>query len=241
MADTYQSSVCSPIGAVIRPSVLRVRPFPRQRSNPGVRKIRRSRPFAPHVSLLVCLYFWGSAMNFPAEWGRPIGSRIDEWILWLTVNVSWLFDGIKAGITKVLVFIEDILIWIPWPVTILAVTLTAWKISGRTIAIFTAVALVLLGLMGRLPGGTATLWEGSMETLALIFRISNHILGIRHTPGCAGISQLPRRFHNEAHSRRNADHAQLRISDSRYYFLWPRQRTRRDGNCHLRRSRPSSV
>ena len=35
-------------------------------------------------------------------------------------------------------------------------------------AIFSVVALLLLGLMGRLPGGTSTLWEGSMETLALI-------------------------------------------------------------------------
>ena len=121
------------------------------------------------VCLLVCLYFWGPSMNFPTEWGTPIGNKIDEWILWLTINVSWLFDGIKTGITKVLIFIEEVLIWIPWPVTILAVTLMAWKVSGRGIAIFTAASLVLLGLMGRLPGGTATLWEGSMETLALIF------------------------------------------------------------------------
>ena len=121
------------------------------------------------VCLIVCLYFWGASMNFPAEWGRPIGSRIDDWILWLTVNMAWLFDGIKTGIIKVLVFIADVLVWIPWPVTILAVSLAAWKISGRTMAIFTAAALVLLGLMGRLPGNTSSLWEGSMETLALIF------------------------------------------------------------------------
>ena len=121
------------------------------------------------VCLIVCLYFWGASMNFPAEWGRPIGSIIDDWILWLTVNLSWLFNGIKTGIIKVLVFIADVLVWIPWPVTILAVTLAAWKISGRTMAIFTAVALVLLGLMGRLPGNTSSLWEGSMETMALIF------------------------------------------------------------------------
>ena len=125
--------------------------------------------FSLLVCLAVCLYFWGPNMAFPTEWGRPIGSAIDEWILWLTVNLAWLFDGIKIAIIKVLVFIEGILLWIPWPVTILAVTLVAWKISGRTIAIFSALSLVLLGLMGRLPGGTSSLWEGSMETLALIF------------------------------------------------------------------------
>lgn len=121
------------------------------------------------VCLAICLYFWGPGMAFPTEWGRPIGSVIDDWILWLTVNFSWLFSGIKTSIIKVLIFIEDVLIWIPWPATILAVTLLAWKLSGRFAAIFTAVALMLLGLMGRLPGNTSTMWEGSMETLALIF------------------------------------------------------------------------
>ena len=125
--------------------------------------------FSLLICLAVCLYFWGPGMAFPTEWGTPIGSKIDDWILWLTVNVSWLFNGIKIGIIKVLIFIEDVLIWIPWPVTILAVTLIAWKLSGRIAGIFTAVALLLLGLMGRLPGNTSTMWEGSMETLALIF------------------------------------------------------------------------
>ena len=120
------------------------------------------------VCIIVCLAIWGPGMNFPAEWGRPIGSQVDEWILWLTVEASWFFDGIKTIITRVLVTIEDFLLWIPWPAVILLVGLAAWKFSGRAKAIFSVVALLLLGLMGRLPGGTSTLWEGSMETLALI-------------------------------------------------------------------------
>ena len=120
------------------------------------------------VCLIVCLIAWGPGMDFPAEWGKPIGSKVDEWILWLTVEASWFFDGVKTVITRVLVTIEDFLLWVPWPVVILLVGLTAWKLSGRAMAVFSVAALVLLGLMGRLPGGTNTLWEGSMETLALI-------------------------------------------------------------------------
>ena len=120
------------------------------------------------VCLIVCLVQWGPGMDFPAEWGKPIGNRVDDWILWLTVEGSWLFDGIKNVITKVLITIEDLLLWLPWPVVILAVALTAWKLSGRAMAIFSTVALLLVGMMGRLPGGINTLWEGSMETLALI-------------------------------------------------------------------------
>ena len=118
--------------------------------------------------LAACLAVWGPEMEFPAEWGKPIGTKIDEWTLWLTVEASWLFDGIKTIVTKVLVAIEDFLLWLPWPVIILAVALIAWKLSGRTIAVLSVVSLLLIGLMGRLPGGTNTLWEGSMETLALI-------------------------------------------------------------------------
>ena len=118
--------------------------------------------------LIICLAIWEPGMDFPAAWGKSIGLRVDGWILWLTVEASWFFDGIKTVITKVLITIEDLLLWLPWPVIILGVGLIAWKISGRNMALFSVAVLVLLGLMGRLPGSTGTLWEGSMETLALI-------------------------------------------------------------------------
>ena len=118
--------------------------------------------------LVVCLAIWGPGMDFPAAWGKPIGSKIDEWILWLTREAGWLFDGVKYAIIKVLVALENFFLWLPWPVVILGVAMGAWKVAGRNMALFSAGALLLLGLMGRLPGGTSTLWEGSMETLSLI-------------------------------------------------------------------------
>lgn len=118
--------------------------------------------------LITCLAIWGPGMSFPAEWGKPIGTKIDEWVLWLTREASWLFNGIKTIITKVLIAIEDVLLWFPWPTVILAVALIAWRLAGRAMSLFSVAALLLIGLMGRLPGGTNTLWEGSMETIALI-------------------------------------------------------------------------
>lgn len=120
------------------------------------------------ICLIVCLLIWGPGMAFPFEWGKPIGAEVDEWVLWLTREGSWLFDGIKNIITKVLVTIEDFLLWLPWPVLVLTVGMIAWKVSGRGMAAFSVGSLVLVGLMGRLPGSTDTLWEGSMETLALV-------------------------------------------------------------------------
>ncbi len=120
------------------------------------------------ATLAVCLVVWQPGMKFPVEWGRSIGVKVDEWVRWLMLNGSWFFDGIKSAITKVLITIEDILLWIPWPVVILGVVLMAWKVSKRGMAIFAGFSMLLVGLMGRLPGGTGTLWEGTMETMALI-------------------------------------------------------------------------
>ena len=120
------------------------------------------------LTMVICLILWGSGMDFPVAWGESIGDTVDEWVLWLTREASWFFDGIKSIITKVLITIEDFLLWVPWPAVVLAVAITAWRVAGLTMAAFATVALVLIGLMGRLPGGTNTLWEGSMETLALI-------------------------------------------------------------------------
>ena len=120
------------------------------------------------LTMVICLILWGSGMDFPVAWGESIGDTVDGWVLWLTREASWFFDGIKSVITKVLITIEDFLLWVPWPAVVLAVAITAWRVAGLTMAAFATVALVLIGLMGRLPGGTNTLWEGSMETLALI-------------------------------------------------------------------------
>ena len=120
------------------------------------------------ICLVLCLSIWGPGMDFPAAWGATIGKEVDEWVLWLTREASWFFDGIKTGVTKVLITIEDFLLWAPWPAIVLAVAITAWRVSGLAMAAFATVVLLLMGMMGRLPGGTSTLWEGSMETLALI-------------------------------------------------------------------------
>lgn len=120
------------------------------------------------VALVVCLVAWGPSMGFPVEWGSPIGAEVDEWVHWLTINGSWFFDGIKTAVTKILISIEDFLLWLPWPAFVLGAGFVAWKLSGRGMALFSVVALILVGLMGSLPGSQGTIWEGAMETLSLI-------------------------------------------------------------------------
>jgi glycine betaine/proline transport system permease protein len=116
----------------------------------------------------VCIGLWGSGMDFPAAGGRPIGNTIDSGVNWLTLNLNWLFDGIKEVVLHLLVWLEDGLIWLPWPAVIVAVSLLAWRVSSPSLALFAAGSLLTLGFMGRLPDNPDTLWVSAMQTLAIV-------------------------------------------------------------------------
>ena len=191
--------------------------------------------------LAVCLIVWEPGMAFPAEWGRPIGSKVDEWVRWLTVNASGVFDSIKNVLTTVVVKIEDFLLWIPWPVIILAVGLAAWKISGRVMAVFAIVALVLVGMMGRLPGGTDTLWEMSMLTLALIIVSVSHLSDNRDSSRNCRFEEFAGRFIDAPGAGRHADDAQFRLPGAGHPVLRTWDRARGVGNRDIRNSPGNSA
>lgn len=79
---------------------------------------------------------------------------------WLALHFSDVFDGITAVIRSVLDGLEVILIDTPWPVVMTVIVVTAYRLAGPRVAIFTAASLLYLAFMG--------LWEMSMITVALI-------------------------------------------------------------------------
>ncbi len=88
-----------------------------------------------------------------ARWG-------DAGFDWLAVNFGGAFDGITRAIRWVLDGLEVLLIQTPWPVVMFVAVVTAYRLAGPRVAIFTAAALAYLAFMG--------LWELSMITVALI-------------------------------------------------------------------------
>ncbi|MCY3505496.1 MAG: proline/glycine betaine ABC transporter permease [Chloroflexi bacterium] len=103
---------------------------------------------------------WDWAGDFPADVGRDVGREIDNVIDWMTTELDVLFDVIRRVVIEVLVAIEDFLLWLPWPATILAVTTIAWRAAGYWVAAFSAASLTLLAAFG--------LWDSTMETVALM-------------------------------------------------------------------------
>ncbi len=131
------------------------------------------------LTLVVCLVAWGPAMEFPTtvdtyEEPTPAGNTvtitrtvrqvtggwIDDAVKWLTVEGSWLFGPLKEGVTYALVYIENVLKWIPWPVVVLSLAVLSFAIGRWALLGFTVAALLFIGFMG--------LWENTVDTLALM-------------------------------------------------------------------------
>ena len=110
---------------------------------------------------VVTILSWGPGMGFPADVGRDIGVEIDDGVKWMTREGAWLFGGIKTGILKVLLNLEEALLWLPWPALIAGIALLAWRLAGWKVSLFSIASLLSIGFVG--------LWGSAMETLALVF------------------------------------------------------------------------
>lgn len=97
-------------------------------------------------------------MEFPIR--IPVGRWADLFVTWLTDNFSTVFDSIKAVVEFILVNINWFFQVIPWPVMLIALTVIAWLVSGRRVAVMTFVCIFLLGALD--------LWMEGMATMALV-------------------------------------------------------------------------
>lgn len=129
------------------------------------------------IVLLASLLIWGPGMEYPTTVSEvqttggnsrtiPVslrdvtGDAIDNWVNWLTTEADWLFNGIKDGVTYAIVFIEDVLKWIPWPAIVVGLALLSFAVGRWTLTGITVVALLYMGFMG--------LWSNTIDTLALM-------------------------------------------------------------------------
>lgn len=96
-------------------------------------------------------------MNIPQI---PIGDSFDSVITWLTDNLGFIFDATGATVRAVVGALEFLLL-APHPILMVAIlTGIAWFISGRGVALFTALGMLLIVNMGY--------WAPTMETLTLV-------------------------------------------------------------------------
>jgi glycine betaine/proline transport system permease protein len=90
----------------------------------------------------------------------PLDEWINQFVEWLVDNFRNFFQFIKWPVELTLNGIDAGLNWLPPVMVIIVFAILAWKFSGVKLAIFTVLALTLIGLLG--------LWEDTMTTLAMV-------------------------------------------------------------------------
>ena len=90
----------------------------------------------------------------------PIANWMEGGFDWLSINFGGVFDSIINGIRSILDGLEVAFVQTPWPVVMIVILVTAWRLAGPSVAVFTAASLAYLGFLG--------LWETSMITVALL-------------------------------------------------------------------------
>ncbi|MGH1538883.1 MAG: ABC transporter permease [Arenicella sp.] len=101
-------------------------------------------------------------LQFPVdkELFTPWSKAIDNGFDWMSSNFAGMFDTVVVVIRYLLNGLETVFVSTPWPVVMTVILVTAWRLAGPRVAVFTAAALSYLAFLG--------LWETSMVTVALL-------------------------------------------------------------------------
>ena len=100
--------------------------------------------------------------TFPIDdsYYKAIAQWIDYWFDLASKNFAFFFQGISRGVGMLLNGLETVFVATPWPVTMTIIVVFAYRSAGFRVALFTAVALAYIAILG--------FWEKSMSTVALL-------------------------------------------------------------------------
>lgn len=90
----------------------------------------------------------------------PLDIWVDQGLDWLVDNFRPVFQAVRWPIDTTLNAIEAGLLAVPAVIMIVVISLLAWQLSGRRLAIGTLLSLIVVGLIGA--------WSEAMVTLALV-------------------------------------------------------------------------
>jgi len=99
--------------------------------------------------------------EFPEKIYIPMEKWIDIIMDWILTNMAGIFDAIGLTILKVLLIIEKLLLWVPWPVVLIIIGIAAWRSMGKIRhGVLMAGLIFMIGVFGY--------WDDSMRTLAIV-------------------------------------------------------------------------
>ncbi|MBT00829.1 MAG: choline ABC transporter permease subunit [Oceanospirillaceae bacterium] len=100
-------------------------------------------------------------MDWLTDHKLPLGSWMEAFVDWLTMNAAGFFDAISLSLEWVILSLVDVFLWFPAGVIVALVTVIAWALHRRlSLAIFSAAALLLILNLGY--------WTEMIQTLVLV-------------------------------------------------------------------------
>ena len=90
----------------------------------------------------------------------PLDSWVSQFVDWLVENYRDFFQSLKWPVEQTLNGLDVGLNWLHPLIMIALISYAAYRFSGKGLAVFSVVTLVLIGLLG--------LWEDTMTTLAMV-------------------------------------------------------------------------
>ncbi len=118
--------------------------------------------------LLVINSFVFNFGQFPESWSLEMSRPVDAGVAWMRDNLYQIGD-LPIGTGPLSEFLVLYCInplrslfqnWLPWPLVILGIALLAHAVTGWRMALFSAVGLFFIGLLG--------MWEHGMDTLTQV-------------------------------------------------------------------------
>ncbi|MEN8808327.1 MAG: proline/glycine betaine ABC transporter permease [Desulfobacterales bacterium] len=90
----------------------------------------------------------------------PLDVWVSQFVDWLVDNYRDFFQALKWPVEQTLNGLDAGLNAVPAFIVIAVLAVTAWRFSGKGLAIFTIITMTIIGLLG--------LWEDTMTTLAMV-------------------------------------------------------------------------
>lgn len=112
------------------------------------------------LSMAIHAIGFNLALDFPFNISRALEGAIDGSIEWTVNTFGWFFDIVSDNLKWTLGKLRDFLIWVPWPIMMGLVVITAWRLASGKVAIGS--------LIGMIAISSVSLWEPTMVTVAIM-------------------------------------------------------------------------
>jgi len=89
-----------------------------------------------------------------------LGNGVESALDWAIIYLSPALETIKLGISKVFKALEVFFLWVPWPVWVVFVGLSAWRLASIGVGLLAGGGLLIIQ--------SVKLWDEAMSTVALV-------------------------------------------------------------------------